>query len=371
MVTFLRSPSTAPRVFGFDSPGQLVRHVPRVKFLFFVEFNLSAGGAAMIGSSGQTNLNTWKNDKGISFKVKSVDKPKINLQHETLNQYNKKRIVYKRAEYEPMSLRLYDTVDNSVLSMWVDYFTYFFGDSRPKNILAYNQSPVNGKFVDSTGWGLRPLTNDTQFFEDITVYAFYARTYTSFSYINPKITSIDWQNRDYSQSDPEEVNITFSYEAIEYNAFGKEANEAQIEAWGWSELDQLAEPAPPPIAPSTAKPRIFENPISTSITAPPLDIELPVQNNNTLVVWRASQNTFPQDPDIFPNSVSTTASNPTFAGATPQFGDLTPDQFTTIESEPLDEVDQELAEIANRRRQREQIGQENINKLRQGVRSGQ
>jgi hypothetical protein len=265
MPTFLRSPATAPRVFGADSPGQLYTAVPRFKFDFVTEFQLTQSGLAM---TNQAKLNERTSDRNIVFKVRQITKPRITLMTETLNQYNKKRIVYKKLDYQETSLRIYDTVDNSMLSLWVDYFTYFFGDSRPKNKNAYMQGVADPSFIDDTGWGFRPLVsgnNSTNFFEYIKIIAFYARTYTAFKYINPKITSIDFGEKDYSQSEVEEINVNFAYEAIEYETFGQPVDNQDIIRWGWSPYDQLNVASPPPIRAKTSEPRIFANQLSQAV----------------------------------------------------------------------------------------------------------
>jgi hypothetical protein len=253
MTIFLRSPRTATRVFGVGNPNQVVRAVPRVKFLFFVEFVLSAGGRAMI--TGNSDLNTYIGNRGMSFKVKQMDKPKVTMKTAELNQYNKKRLAYTAVEYAEASMKLYDTVDDSIMATWIDYFTYYFGDSRIKTGLAYGQSPIDPTFTDESGWGFRPINEDTKFFDKLKVYAFYANTYTAFSYINPKITSIDWQTKDYSSNDPEELGINFKYEAIEYEAFGQYAEPSRF---GWLPEDALnSTNIPPANVPTAPLPRIF------------------------------------------------------------------------------------------------------------------
>lgn len=252
---FLRTPNVASRAFGFSGPGELVRAVPRVRFLFFTEFVLSDVGREMTYNA---NLNTYDGNRGLSFKVRQIDKPKVNFLTMDLNQYNKKKVIYTKADYSELSLKIFDTVDNSMLATWIDYFTYYFGDSRVKSTaLAYSQSPVGPTFQDDSGWGLRPLGINTQFFDRIRILAFYANTYTAFSYINPKITSIDWQSYDYSASDLSEISVNFKYEAIEYEAFGKSFEPGQ---YGWLRLDNEVNkpfPATQNQIPSLPVPRIF------------------------------------------------------------------------------------------------------------------
>lgn len=222
---WLGSPRTATKAFGTTTNYPFTA-IPRIKFLFFVEFSPSPAALEMML---QANLNTYQGNRGIVFKIKTVDKPKITLTTKDLNQYNKKRLVYTGVDYGEAQIKLHNSVDDAVLSMWVDYFTYFFGDSRIHNSQSYQQSPVAAQFADSTGWGLRPLSEQTQFFDKISIYCFFGQTYTKFSYINPKITVIDWQNNDYSSSDPEEVSISFKYEAIQYEKFGEPITQAQAE----------------------------------------------------------------------------------------------------------------------------------------------
>jgi hypothetical protein len=265
MQVVLRSPKIAQRVFGLDSPGQIVRSVPRTKFMFKAEFTLGAAANNMMQNIG---LNLWQDTDNIAYKVKVIDKPRIGLAATELNQYNKKKIVYTKIEYNEATLRLHDTVDNSMLNVWVNYFTYFFGDSRPKVDSNYRQGSVSPLFEDNTGWGLRPISENTNFFDAITVYALFANTYTSFKYINPKITNIDWQNYDYSSSDPEEVSVTFKYEAIEYQKFGQPYVEGDDFESGFLAEDTLYVGGFTKTTPQSVQPLIFTNQqasISTTI----------------------------------------------------------------------------------------------------------
>lgn len=349
MVTFLRTPRTAPRVFGAEAPGQLFTRTPRMKFEFVTEFIPSAGGLAMTNNA---NFNTYQNDRGIIFKVKTISKPKINLATDVLNQYNKKRIIYKKLDYQEVTVRLYDTYDNSVLSMWADYFTYFFGDSRPKTANGYNQVSGQAKFEDQTGWGFRPLTNVTNFFDYIKVYAFYNKTYTSFSYVNPKITSIDFGDKDYSASEPEEINISFAYEAIQYEKFGEPFGSQQWFSWGWRPEDALDLPQPPPLQPTTAQPRIFANQVSQAVNPTTVSSTLQHQQQvSAAFEGPTNSGTLNQAAQLNPQpSSDTTPIQPSgsFGGQIPVFEDpldgITP---AAPPSASLTPVQQNTAQVAN------------------------
>ena len=209
----MRTKHTATRMYGWDTPGSLTQSSPRYKFLYFVNF-VPSSDAMQLFSTDLSNLHDPV--LGISFKIRSFDKPKVDLTTVELNQYNRKRLVYTKAEYHQGSIKLFDTVDDAPLKMWIDYFTYYFGDSRQKTSLAYNQSTVNSTFFDSSGWGFRPVQNNTNFFERIELYAFFGQSYTQINYINPKITGIDWESHETASSDPEELTINYKYEALQY-----------------------------------------------------------------------------------------------------------------------------------------------------------
>jgi len=284
----LRSPQIASRVFGVNSPNNIMQSVPRVKFEFYVQFVLGPQAVAMIEKNAK--LNNYDNDRGLSFKVKSVDKPKVTLQTEELNQYNKKVLIYKKVEYSEASVRLHDTVDNSALATWIDYFTFYFADSRlksndalnnPDPTAPYQQSPYDSTMNWDSGWGFQPLVDkDTHFFTGIIVYSLFANTYTAWEYVNPKITNIDFQNYDYSSSETDELNIQFKYEAIRYLAYAQPiANNSLgfMENFGFTTSDYINLSGNTPTGISSGYPRIFTNTLQPPQTNSP---QTPAQSNN-------------------------------------------------------------------------------------------
>lgn len=204
----------ASRFFGADNSGQKMTQIPRTKFMFYANFVV--GKDATLIDPKLKDLGTI--DSGISFKIRTIDKPKVNFAITELNQYNRRRYAYTKIEYQPITIRIFDTVDNRPLNLWKRYFTYYFGDSRPSksNQIILNNGPTDPTFEDGTGWGLRPIAEDLTFFDRLEVYSFYANKYTQFNYLNPKIATIDFTNYDTSSSDPDDLQMTIRYEAIEY-----------------------------------------------------------------------------------------------------------------------------------------------------------
>lgn len=208
----LRNRQLATTYYGADAMGQPMRSIPRYKYMFFATLYPNPAAAELY--PWLTNLGDPT--QGISFKIKTIDKPKLELSATELNQYNRKRYAYTKVEYQPFSIRLHDTVDNKPLDLWRQYFTYYFGDSRFKSSLDFGTSPVDSKFTDSTGWGFRPIASDVNFFYKVELYSLFGKKYTQVNYINPRITNVDWQQYDSSSSEPDDLVLTFKYEALEY-----------------------------------------------------------------------------------------------------------------------------------------------------------
>ena len=228
MATTLRNSQLATKFYGANNPGQAMTMIPKLRYMFYAEFVLNANAPDMdqrfLNALGSTQVGN------ISFKIKTIDKPKIDLTTVELNQYNRKRLIYTKTEYLPFTIKIHESVDGSIVQLWKDYFTYYFGDSRPKtstDMSSIASGPAGPTFNDSSGWGLRPIAEDTNFFTRVNLYSLFGGApigteggtgqYQMTSYLNPRITAIDFEQYDISSSDTEEVSLSFKYEAIEYN----------------------------------------------------------------------------------------------------------------------------------------------------------
>ncbi len=215
----LRSKPYASTFFGANgdiSTG--LGGLPRYKFMYYARFVPSAEALNLYNNL--KDLGRWEN--GISFKIRTIDKPNVDLNIQQLNQYNRKRYAYTKVEYKPVKVKIYDTSNDIPLELWRRYFTYYFGDSREKgqNISQsssnYNQQPVTGSYSYDTGWGFSPISERLNFFDRIELYAIFGRRYTQINYINPKISDINWGTYESDSSDLADLDMTLNYEALEY-----------------------------------------------------------------------------------------------------------------------------------------------------------
>ena len=211
---------------------------PRFKFLFHVYFNLNTSIPGLNNIFGANETST------LSVLVKSVDLPSFELDVETLNQYNRKRLVQKKISYQPITLKFHD--DNGDLSrnLWYNYYAYYYKDPSQKygnspntpgtagnsptisNAFSYNNRDQYNNDRSVNDWGYIgesyfDATNSENgkpaFFRDITIYGFNQHEWVSYVLINPLITSWKHDTYDYSASDGiMENTVSLAYEGVKY-----------------------------------------------------------------------------------------------------------------------------------------------------------
>ena len=197
--------------------------VPRPKFLFFARFNISKTGLVSNLPDGRDTPAYANIKDGIIFQIKQIDKPKFNLQTETMHQYNKKRIVQTNIQYNPMTINFHDDIGDRVLKFWADYFRYYYSDGGRESTMDWKNDIVerNFHYGQFTGWGYRGKfaggSSNMHFLDSIELIQFYGREFTSIKFVNPMITIFDHDNNDYSEGrEGTCIRISFDYEGVIY-----------------------------------------------------------------------------------------------------------------------------------------------------------
>jgi hypothetical protein len=212
---------------------------PRFKFLFHVSFTLNfeeipyLRGA--IGVDDATNL---------SYVVKTVDLPKFSVDTETLNQYNRKRVIQTKINYDPVSIVFHDDGGDVVRNIWYNYFSYYYKDPTQKYLNENNQNGSFGasanrtagfgynsrdiyaddRFVNDWGYigesfndGTSSASGKPPFFRDIRIFGFDQHKFAEYVLINPLITN--WQHDQYNYSEGGGImqnTMTIAYETVKY-----------------------------------------------------------------------------------------------------------------------------------------------------------
>jgi hypothetical protein len=193
----------------FGMTGSKFTNVPKNKFLFFVKFirPVSNGGS------------DWSKD--ISFAVKTLDRPRISFKSQTLNQYNRKRVIQTGHDFEALQLRFHDTVDPALRRLFVEYYQFYYADSKTYGNGANTvYDIVMPEQYEQGNWGFLPPLADQDygyFFSHIEVYQLYQGLYEKFTLINPKITMYNPDDLDYAGAASAEIQVTVEYEGITFS----------------------------------------------------------------------------------------------------------------------------------------------------------
>lgn len=218
---------------------------PRYKFLFHVFFTINTGQIPQLANAfGDGEVAT------VGLMVKTVQLPTYSITVDTMNQYNRKKLVQSKINYNPVQIVFNDDQSDLIRNMWYNYYRYYYKDSTYNydNAASINgsigrlQTQTNG-FGYGTGdiyensrqvndWGyagegyqdslalpgstVNP-TNKPPFFRDIKIYGLSQKKFASYVLINPMITEWQHDTYDYSQGGATMTNsMTVAYETVKY-----------------------------------------------------------------------------------------------------------------------------------------------------------
>jgi hypothetical protein len=201
---------------------------PRQKFQGYVSFVVNR---LLYGDSLYGDMNSSNFRLRLGSLVRTATLPEVEFKTETKNAYNRKRIVNTGVEYQPVDIKVFDTINNEWLTMFMKYFTYHYMNPRNKQ---YNERDVgpDPRRDDSTrmaedsrfgttgsnrwdsnayGYNVNELAN---FFERIDYVIYHGNKAVQYSLINPVLTRFRTGDIDYSSSDVMEFDMTFEYESF-------------------------------------------------------------------------------------------------------------------------------------------------------------
>jgi len=221
---------------------------PRNKFLFHVYFNINTSEVPTLAAVFP------EGDKSsLSLLVKTIQLPSFSIDTETLNQYNRKRVIQKKINYQPVQVEFHDDGGDLSRNMWYNYYSYYYKDSNQQYGSASNQNGSIGAVANEPGfaYGVRDIyannrtVNDwgfigesysqgnaggpgvgsggnqssgkPPFFRDITIYGMDQHKFASYVLINPLIKTWDHDTYSYAESGGIMSNkMTIEYETVKY-----------------------------------------------------------------------------------------------------------------------------------------------------------
>ena len=156
--------------------------------------------------------------KDISVLVRAADLPETQFETETLNQYNRKRIINKRVVYQPIKLEFHDDIANNIRNMWIAYNQHYNADSNYSLNSTWNIDDVYANYSLNRRYGL-DSGNSLPFINKIEIFSMGNNEYSKMLLVNPIINSAQFDDHDYSDgAKTMALNLTIEYENIIYSA---------------------------------------------------------------------------------------------------------------------------------------------------------
>jgi hypothetical protein len=200
------------------------------------------------------NLVSGGKSNTIGLMVKTAQLPSYELAVAEMNQYNRKRLIQTKINYNPAQIVFNDDHSDLIRNMWYQYYQYYYSDP----IYKYGNTPAqSGTLGEISGvpsgfsygandiyspsrviqhWGLSgqgysnpslqslstalltgPASGVEPFFRDITIYGMDQKSYAQYTMINPLIASWQHDTYDYSQSNGIVTHtMSIKYENVKY-----------------------------------------------------------------------------------------------------------------------------------------------------------
>lgn len=233
----------ASRVFV---DGAMAR-APKTKFLFHVYFDINWDA---LGND------QWRkrHEHELSLLVKNSSLPRFTFDTDVKNQYNRKKMIYKNINYDPIQVKFHDDSIGIINALWSLYYSYYspereqeagawqLGDKSQTGTGPYN----NGEGIDSGKYryGLDSDKVNKPFFNNIIIYTMSHKRFNSYKLVNPYIRTWDHGSVDYAESSGTvEATMDIGYESVIYGA-GEINTEGQADpkAFAISHYDKVPSP---------------------------------------------------------------------------------------------------------------------------------
>jgi len=189
--------------------------MPKQKFLFHVVIT--------VDDDKFTRKLTTNEKLELNMLVKSCSLPKFNFNVEEKFQYNKKVYIPTRMSYEPVNITFHDDHADTVNAFWKAYYEYNNQDSLG-GLATIGGSLTKDNYYDAT-------QNKTQFgldgaqkrreplIKSIQIFALHKKRFTSFTLINPVITTFAHDDLDQTDGTGIMANtMQIVYETVLYGA---------------------------------------------------------------------------------------------------------------------------------------------------------
>ena len=213
---------------------------PKNKFLFHVVFDIDNTVISRPFTDGEK--------LELNMLVKTCQLPKYNLNYEEKLQYNKKTFVATRIQYQPVNISFHDDQADTVNAFWKSYYEYNIADSVTlgganntvtsfgKDTMYESGEGIPRQFgMDNAKARKKPLLRSIQ------IFVLHRKKFTSFTLVNPVITSFSHDDLDQADGGGIMSNtMQVMYETVLYRV----GNVNKADPRGFATLHYDNEPSP-------------------------------------------------------------------------------------------------------------------------------
>lgn len=223
-------------------------NAPKFKWLFHVYFDINK-----LAIAGNNLDQIFPETANYGLLVKTIDLPKFSFDTQLMNQYNRKRYVQTKINYEPIRISFHDDNANQLRQLWYNYYSYYYNDpsnpqgpvsaggnnsdqvttlnelNTPNTYSEYNPKLTNwgytGEISDSnlltsnvrSPVGTQTTPHKYPFFRSIKIYGFNQHSFALYTLVNPIIKSFEHDTYNYSDGTGiMENTMTLQYESVKY-----------------------------------------------------------------------------------------------------------------------------------------------------------
>ena len=231
LTNFLHGIGSGEHIKDYRHASNLFTHdnfrlAPKTAFLYHCLIKLNKSAVAYSGMSAML-----QHEPELSFMVKSVDLPKMSVDIEELNQYNRKTYNMTKINYSPINIVFHDDNANIIRDFLANYYNYYFSDGASSHNArhdlrdgtglrhSYNE---NGMQYTGGAWGLDSTYTHSgrgqNLLDYIQIYSLSKGRASGYKLINPVLSDINHGIHDASAGGtPMEHSVTVNYEAIMYD----------------------------------------------------------------------------------------------------------------------------------------------------------
>jgi len=233
--------SHASRLYVDDS----FRLAPKQKFLYHVVFHINPEAKVSDPPLGN-------HQKELNMLVKAIDLPQYTVDMVTAQQYNVKRKIHTKIQYDPIQITFHDDNYGVTTALWETYYRYYFKDGNygmkdtVGNPTTNTQRPFGkGNVYQESKYNTNRFGLDSDatkpFFTSIQIYQMARKTYTCYTLVNPIIQKWQHDSMNNQESTPVQSQMTVEYEAVYYSRGRVEANGAPA-GFGEEHYDRTPSP---------------------------------------------------------------------------------------------------------------------------------